>query len=66
MPTLDTIEIFGYPFESDFKSMILNGVPLGDSVKVNYDSAKQLLRIEGKNLINLSNNEQIVLMWSNS
>jgi len=55
LPTLNALEILGFPYQPSFSSLSLNGAPIAvDTNQSSYDSVKKILRIIAVPLINFS------------
>ncbi|KAI1730111.1 Acid Alpha Glucosidase Relate [Ditylenchus destructor] len=67
LPTLNTIEILGYPFSPDWDSARLNGedVYIGPDFS-NYTPSKRILKIDVPKFIDLNKNGPVwTLIWNN-
>uniref|UniRef100_A0A914ECA2 P-type domain-containing protein n=1 Tax=Acrobeloides nanus TaxID=290746 RepID=A0A914ECA2_9BILA len=67
LPSLDNIEIFGYPYQPNLKTATLNGNPLTiNTATSSYSAFTQVLNITTSNLIDLNMNSQTLLVtWQN-
>ncbi|CAJ0608575.1 unnamed protein product [Cylicocyclus nassatus] len=67
VPTLDTLEIFGYSFYPDFTSFQLNGKKVNINVQTSsYSPHTQILYISTKNLIDISTGTSTTLTWKHA
>ncbi|KHN72295.1 Maltase-glucoamylase, intestinal [Toxocara canis] len=66
IPTLDVIEIFGYPFAPRFADALLNNSPISISHCGTYDVVKKLVSINCPNLINIAVSSPLTLTWTHT
>ena len=65
LPTLDNIEIFGYPSLPDLKSFNINGSPV-DAPTSDYSPFSQIMNITATNFIDLNTGDSWILQWKNN
>lgn len=63
IPTLDVIEIFGYPYIPDFNTAKSNGVSVSISQCASYNAIKQLVSIKCHNLIKIAIDSPLIFTW---
>uniref|UniRef100_A0A914S0Y1 Glycoside hydrolase family 31 TIM barrel domain-containing protein n=1 Tax=Parascaris equorum TaxID=6256 RepID=A0A914S0Y1_PAREQ len=66
VPTLDKIDIFGYPFIPHLDKTTINGVPLPISGCSSFNMESSMILINCSNLINITADPVILIIWTNS
>uniref|UniRef100_A0A0M3ILY6 NtCtMGAM_N domain-containing protein n=1 Tax=Ascaris lumbricoides TaxID=6252 RepID=A0A0M3ILY6_ASCLU len=66
VPTLDIIDIFGYPFIPHLDKATVNGERLSISGCSSFDMESSMILINCSNLINITADPVILIIWTNS